>query len=289
VARLTSLKPKLGSLSAFVATPTRRQAETVRLQKRDESTEWRGLYGTARWQALRQKVIIRDRYICQRTGTLLTGKHPAPDSPVVHHKTPHRGNLILFWDEGNLETVSKEWHDSIAQALEHADKVAAIHPKWLKPSAIPLTIICGPPASGKSSYAKRHAGPNDIVIDLDQIASEISGEPIHGWNRDAWLNAAMYRRNDILGGLSHQPQHKAAWFIVSEPKAKHREWWADTLKPSSIVVLETSEAECIARAQRKGRLDKRTEDGIVRWWFDYERRRGEAVVRHLDRDILSRA
>lgn len=49
---------------------------------------------------------------------LLTGKAPAGDSPVVHHKVPHKGDEHLFWDIDNLEAVSKKWHDSEAQCEE---------------------------------------------------------------------------------------------------------------------------------------------------------------------------
>ncbi len=42
-----------------------------------------------------------------RHGVLLMGKHPAPDSPVVDHIKPHRGNPDLFWDRGTLHAVSK--------------------------------------------------------------------------------------------------------------------------------------------------------------------------------------
>lgn len=78
----------------------------------------RGWYKSKRWQALRGQVLVRDLYICQRTGVMLTGKAPAPDSPAVHHRVPHKGDERLFWDINNLEAVSKEWHDSEAQREE---------------------------------------------------------------------------------------------------------------------------------------------------------------------------
>ena len=31
---------------------------------------------------------------------------------VVDHIVPHKGNLELFWDEGNLQTLCKQCHDS---------------------------------------------------------------------------------------------------------------------------------------------------------------------------------
>jgi 5-methylcytosine-specific restriction endonuclease McrA len=67
---------------------------------------------------LREQVLIRDAYTCQRTGQVLGGKYPAPDSPVVNHKRPHRGDERLFWDIDNLETIAKAVHDSDVQREE---------------------------------------------------------------------------------------------------------------------------------------------------------------------------
>lgn len=273
--KLKTIKPQISTIKPSVQTP-RLMAEKQRLQERETSVEWRKWYKLKRWEDLRQQVLIRDSYRCCKTGVLLSGKHPAPNSPVVDHIKPHRGNAELFWDMDNLQSVSKEYHDSVKQALEHADKVAAIHPKWLKPSAIPLTIVCGPPGSGKTTYVQQHKGPNDLVIDLDAIASDLSGQPLHGWNRDRWLNAALYRRNDILGSLSRPSKHTAAWFIVAEPKARHRDWWNKTLRPQRIIVIEVDEVECLKRAASDPTRDmRRTEEAINKWWVDYEPRIGD--------------
>lgn len=112
-----------------------------RSRERDQRAPWRAWYKTARWQKFRLKIMRRDvrdisdephlmpRHVlfkddpfrwpvCQKTGVLLTGKHPDPDSPVVDHKEPHRGDPDLFWDERNVEVVSKRYHDSKKQSLE---------------------------------------------------------------------------------------------------------------------------------------------------------------------------
>ncbi|MBN8292831.1 AAA family ATPase [Rhodobacter sp. NTK016B] len=272
MAKLRTVRPALARSSPPLA---RAAKERKRLATRDDDREWRKWYSTARWKRLREEALVAASYTCAKTGRVLTGKHPSPDSPVVDHIKPHRGDPDLFWDPDNLQVVSKEWHDSIKQAQERADQVAAIHPKWLQPSVIPLTIVCGPPCSGKTTWADAHAAPRDLVIDLDRIASDISGEPLHGWSRERWLNAALWRRNDMLGSLSRPAHHPAAWLVVSEPKARHRDWWATTLKPQRIVVLEADEAECMRRAAADGRDIDVTEAGIMRWWADYDRRIGD--------------
>lgn len=91
-----------------------------RNRRRDSAYPWRSWYKTSRWQKLRAAVLIRDKYVCQRTGVLLIGKHPAPNSPVVDHIKPHRGDEKLFWDDANLHAVSKEYHDSEKQKAEQA-------------------------------------------------------------------------------------------------------------------------------------------------------------------------
>lgn len=80
---------------------------------------------SAEWRKLRLAVFRRDGWVCQRTGVRVIAAHPAPHSPVAHHKVPHRGDPALFWDLDNIETVSKVWHDGSGQA---AEKRAALNP-----------------------------------------------------------------------------------------------------------------------------------------------------------------
>lgn len=110
--RVGSLPPKLGPVS-----------EAARSAARDRTQHWRQWYRSDRWKKLREQVFKRDGWRCQETGVLLFGKAPAPDSPVAHHKIPHRGDAALFWDIDNLVTVSKRWHDTVAQAQERAAAV----------------------------------------------------------------------------------------------------------------------------------------------------------------------
>ena len=115
---LKVLKPKLAKLPLRLAT-----AREIRDTRYSPDATVRGWYHSARWQTLRLQVLERDLYTCQHTGVLLSGKAPAPNSPVVHHKRPHKGDERMFWDIDNLEAVSKEWHDSEAQAQERRSPI----------------------------------------------------------------------------------------------------------------------------------------------------------------------
>lgn len=92
--------------------------EKERSQQRDATHGWRAWYKTSRWQKLRLVILKRDKYTCQATGQALVGKYPEPNSAVIDHKTPHRGDPELFWSPDNLQAVSKAYHDRDKQRAE---------------------------------------------------------------------------------------------------------------------------------------------------------------------------
>lgn len=111
--KLTTLKPRLSKLPPRLST-----MREVRDTRYSPDATVRGWYHSKRWQDLREVVLIRDLYTCQQTGVLLVGKHPAPNSPVVDHVVPHKGDERLFWDVSNLQAVSKAYHDSDKRKME---------------------------------------------------------------------------------------------------------------------------------------------------------------------------
>lgn len=118
MARLKSLPNRLAPAPRRLGTPPANEAERSRL--RDETQPWRAWYKTARWHRLRKQIIKRDGDQCRQTGALLVGRRNAPNSAVVDHIRPHRGDPKLFWDPNNLQTVAKHWHDSVKQKQEKA-------------------------------------------------------------------------------------------------------------------------------------------------------------------------
>ena len=117
-AKLSTLKPQIATIKPLIGRAT--GDEKARLRQRDQEIEWRAWYGTERWKQMRKRIWARDNYTCQVTRTLCIGKYPAGNSPVADHKIPHRGDPALFWDESNIHTVSKEYHDSQKQREERA-------------------------------------------------------------------------------------------------------------------------------------------------------------------------
>ncbi|WP_107495572.1 HNH endonuclease signature motif containing protein [Thalassobius sp. I31.1] len=116
MARLKSVGSRLGTMSPRLGAAPRNEAE--RSRQRDATHPSRGWYKLARWERIRQKFLKRYKWECQKTGVLLIGKRHAPNSPILDHIIPHRGDPGLFWDEDNLQLVSKAYHDSTKQSME---------------------------------------------------------------------------------------------------------------------------------------------------------------------------
>ncbi|MGV1682926.1 HNH endonuclease [Sphingopyxis sp. NJF-3] len=151
----------------------------------------------------------------------------------------------------NCQSLCHAHHDAKTASEGGANLFGATHPEWLRPSAIPLTIICGPPASGKTTYARDRAKPGDIVIDLDAISMEIDPtfRPWSGRSNEL-LNASLRKRNEVLGSLCRQAKGRA-WFIVGAPTKGERQWWRTRLG-GDVVLLNPGYAECLKRSKARG-------------------------------------
>jgi predicted kinase len=162
---------------------------------------------------------------------------------------------------------------------EHRDQPSLAKPAGLRKFGGGLTLVCGPPASGKTTYCADHAEENDEVVDLDEIGSEISGRPIHKAPH-ALLESALRERNRRLVYLAGKAAGRT-WFIVGAPTARERQWWADRLGADSVIVLETAKAECLRRCDadaERAKLDKNYPHIIGLWWKKYTKRRGDVVI-----------
>ena len=177
------------------------------------------LYKTKRWQITRQRILKRDLYTCQMPGCGcgLTKGRTHPRAAVVDHKTPHNGDPELFWcpDEG-LQSTCLRCHNRTKQAIEkrgYSDQIGVDgfpvdkrHPFWagppmrwgysvphgIEPSAIPVTLVCGPPASGKSTWVQNHSKLGDVVVDFDVIRKKVGGAK---WSQDGAAQEELERED----------------------------------------------------------------------------------------------
>jgi 5-methylcytosine-specific restriction protein A len=109
--RLGGLPPTLSSLPVDPAGVER---------QRTAFNPLRALYRTARWAKLRWDTLTRDMFTCQMCGRI----EPDTSKLVADHRRPHRGDLVLFWDPENLQTLcASPCHSKHKQRLEQAPEM----------------------------------------------------------------------------------------------------------------------------------------------------------------------
>lgn len=229
----------------------------------------------ARWRKVRL-LFLRANPWCVRCRH--EGRHAL--ASVVDHIQPHGGNYELFWSRSNWQSLCTYHHNSKTASEDGGFNNNRRLPSDLKPSAIPLIIVCGPSGSGKTSYVNSQAMSGDIIIDLDQIKSELSGMPWYEAG-DEWLTPSLIERNKRLAQLSEESQGKKAWFIVSAPKAADREKWSAMLKPKKVIVLAVPPHFCKERLKNDSRREDKWQKYAAlseRWWKEYTRRINEMVI-----------
>lgn len=166
-------------------------------------------------------------------------------------------------DDDNIQCLCEPCHSLKSAREDTAHEAAANYPTWLKPSAIPLTIVAGPPCSGKTTYIAQHRQLHDVVIDLDTIQMELDPTYQHwsGSLNPVLFNKAVRVRNALLGALSKQVSG-SAWFIASAPTKAERDWWQSQLG-GRVVLLHPGSNECKARAITRG--TPRARAGVDAW------------------------
>lgn len=221
--------------------------------------------------------------MCERSGRVT----PAT---VVDHIIPHRGDQDLFWDRTNWASLCETHHNSEKKAYENRGYLAEVDaagvptdpshpfhglsptrfrysiPAGTQPSAIPVTIVCGPPGSGKTTYVRELAGRADLVIDLDDCLEAV-GAP--RWSADPIkLRIAMRTRDRLIRSLADAASPRA-WLIVVAPSAGERSEWKRALGPkATLVVMRTPKAECLKRLAAepaRAQASRRQVDAVRRW------------------------
>lgn len=79
-----------------------------------------------------------------------------------------------------------------------------------------VTVIVGPPCSGKTSYMRQHAKRGDIVIDFDLMAKALGSPVTHGHTPPIQHVTTMARRAAIQAALT-VGQKTDVWIVDCNP------------------------------------------------------------------------
>lgn len=118
--------------------------------------------------------------------------------------------------------------------------------------------VIGPPCSGKTTYVREHAGPEDVVVDVDALARAL-GSVEQFDHDDSHLTAAVVARDAVVAGF-RPAAGCTVWIIATDSWTLARIGAADVRRH----VMGTPLDECERRAVAHGRSEA-VIDVIRRW------------------------
>lgn len=235
-------------------------------QKR-QSCEYRKWYNKAAWRGPNGR---RAQQLAAEPLCALCPDHSKRLATIADHVIPHNGDHGLFWF-GELQSLCKSCHDITKQRSER--RVGrGVRWGWSIPdeigcSAIPVIVVCGPPAAGKSTYVESQKAADDIVIDMDVFISRLNGEK---WEtRPEIVSKAFRMRDDVLRSLAYRKSGRA-WFPITAADPDERAAWLRALgKLAEIVIVAPPKEQVISQMKsdprRSRRWDEMTKE-IERWY-----------------------
>lgn len=135
-----------------------------------------------------------------------------------------------------------------------------------------VILVCGPPASGKSTYVRVHAKTGDTVIDLDVIAQSFGLK--RGWPSTHFA-LVMREWASRMKALAQLGPLDVAWVVMGAPLREQREHWVRALgvKSSDLIVLTATREELFERIKADPERSRvRSEQVLaVRNWFELEK------------------
>jgi hypothetical protein len=249
-------------------------------------------YSTARWKRLRLAKLRSDP-LCEYCPDGV-----ATPANEVDHKSPINQGGAPFDMDNLASTCSachRGWKQSqdyeAARAQRRGYRIAVGADGWpedprhpantgglirrfgysipdnMQPPGCPAVVVCGPPGSGKTTWARDNAAPGDLIIDLDDILEQVGGRR---WDDRKWmLKKALAKRDAILRGLCSRTSG-TAYVIVGAPTSDERAKWSEALGGAAVVLLDVPEAECRRRLEaERGDKAKDLSAAVSRWWARY--------------------
>lgn len=220
---------------------------------------------SSRWQKFRQwfkarhPLCIDPFYFHARDGVLVPMQ-------AIHHIRPVEANPELALSENNCAAICTACHNRI-EAMERAGK--STESMFVRGK---VTIVCGPPGSGKSTYVRERKAASDIVIDVDALMCALTGLPSHQ-RTDTALPFVLAAKEELFRLIERDGARGCnVWVTTLLPEANEREALKRRLN-ADVVVLDVPAEQCMRQIWNDPTRTTRAHEwsGLVDdWWTTYK-------------------
>ncbi|MCL4505852.1 MAG: HNH endonuclease [Chloroflexi bacterium] len=218
------------------------------------------------WQKFRQ-VVLNTNPLCADPFGIHAEAGQVVLAVEVDHIKPRAEGGGNTWD--NVQPLCRECHRRKSAQESKANQGA--RRQALQKSLIPVTIVTGPPGSGKTSYVRDHCAWGDLIVDVDALFQALSGQ--------AWYDKpielmpyVLAARDAVLERLGKETTKvRHGWVVTSEADVAKLERMQHSLG-ADLIVLEVDATECVLRISRDERRSDKTElwrKLVNAWWDKY--------------------
>ena len=208
--------------------------------RKNDQSDYLKFYHSKEWQNTRATVLARDYRLCQRCGL---------EGSLVDHIIPSKDDWQDRTNIDNLQTLCRDCHKLKTKR------------EWTKHNKgseryMQIHIVCGLPASGKTTYVERHRGMHDLTYDYDSLMQSLSGLPSHERNIDVHDYVVLFFEQ-LLRKLKAEQTFDNVWIIQTYPDSK-----IDTLLSNyhdiDHILIDTKKEICIQRLKEQKRFNENT-------------------------------
>lgn len=126
-----------------------------------------------------------------------------------------------------------------------------------------ITLVYGPPCSGKTTWVQSQAQPGDLVVDHDLIA-EAMGSPVSHNHPSQYREMSEHRVAELLAEVA-AGMHPTAWVVRTLADSRARAETADYIRADEVVLVTEDRATLVRRAADRPDPDA-TVAAIDRWF-----------------------
>lgn len=216
-------------------------------------------YTSKIWAQFRNWLILkrlneRCETIDELTGQVIVNKNDI----VLHHikpLTPENVNdYNISLNPDNIKIVSQRSHNDI-------------HKRFAAKGKHQVYLVYGPPCSGKTSYVKAVAGPNDLIVDVDSIWECISNNP--RYTKPNALKRNVFKiRDELLDQIkTRMGNFENAYIIGTYPLCMDRRRLKSTMD-CEIIFMNKDKNECLKNLYNDKNRDFKTWKVFINEWFE---------------------